>query len=260
MDQPFLSVIIPVCNGEMYLREALETIYRQNYEHFEILVIDDGSTDQTSQLVSDLGSGIRYVYQPNAGPASARNHGIQLALGDIVAFLDVDDLWPETKLHSQVKYLVDLPLLDIVQGLVQEIQIHPKESHNNLVFVETGDPYYSVNLGSAIFRKTVFQKVGLFDPSLRRNEDTDWFMRAWENNIHKVFNEIVALYYRQHEQKTPSIINQEQVAMARMFKNHLDRQRNSSINRSSPLGGFQEFTRYVGWDHPSFPFKRPSDT
>ncbi len=104
---PKVSVIIPTYNRAAYLLEALESVFAQTFEDYEIIVIDDGSTDDTRRVVQPLvDSGkIRYVYQENQGESAARNHGIRLAEGEYLAFLDSDDLMRPTKLEKQVAYL-----------------------------------------------------------------------------------------------------------------------------------------------------------
>jgi glycosyltransferase involved in cell wall biosynthesis len=93
MKSPLVSCIVPVFNGERYLREALDSILAQTYGPIEIIVADDGSTDETAALVADYGDQMRYLFQPNAGTAAACNLGITAAQGDFVAFLAADDLW-----------------------------------------------------------------------------------------------------------------------------------------------------------------------
>ncbi len=89
----FVSVIIPVYNGDAYLLDAVDSIQRQHYKPLEIIIIDDGSTDSTAEIAADLRGDVRYVYQPNSGPSAARNKGLRMARGEVIGFLDVDDLW-----------------------------------------------------------------------------------------------------------------------------------------------------------------------
>ncbi|MBD3561475.1 glycosyltransferase family 2 protein, partial [Planktothrix sp. FACHB-1355] len=118
----FVSAIIPVYNGEKYLAEAIKNVKNQDYQPLEIIVIDDGSTDRTPEVAAAFKDSIRYVSQPNSGPAAARNHGIRIANGDVIAFLDVDDLWSDDKLKLQANYLANNPSVGIVQGLIQQMK------------------------------------------------------------------------------------------------------------------------------------------
>src|SRR5688572_20501170 len=95
---PTISCIVPVYNGERYIREALDSILGQTYPNLEVVVVDDGSTDATAAAVASYGNRVSYLWQPNAGPVAARNLGLGAATGDYVAFLDADDLWHLEKL------------------------------------------------------------------------------------------------------------------------------------------------------------------
>ena len=99
MKRQLISCIVPVFNGELYLAEALESILKQSYRPLEIIVADDGSTDGTEAIVARFGTQVRYLYQPNSGPATARNLGLGAVRGEFVGFLDADDLWHPEKLE-----------------------------------------------------------------------------------------------------------------------------------------------------------------
>ena len=98
----FISSIIPVYNGEKFLAPAIESIIKQSYSPIEIIIIDDGSTDATAEVVKNFkDQNIIYIYQPNSGAPVARNKGLSMAKGNIISFLDADDLWPIDKLKLQ---------------------------------------------------------------------------------------------------------------------------------------------------------------
>ncbi|MBD2182997.1 glycosyltransferase [Aerosakkonema funiforme] len=219
----FVSAIIPVYNGEKYLAEAIKNVKNQDYQPLEIIVIDDGSTDRTPEVAAAFKDSIRYVSQPNSGPAAARNHGIRIANGDVIAFLDVDDLWSDDKLKLQANYLANNPSVGIVQGLIQQMKISRSEEGDRAIFEPTYKPYSYINIGSAIYRKTVFEKIGFFDETLKYAEDVDWFIRAWENGISKIVLERVSLFYRKHEDNMTGGKNLVELGFVRIFKKHLDR-------------------------------------
>ncbi len=100
-----VSAIIPVYNGEAFLADAVKSILKQNYQPLEIIIVDDGSTDSTAQVGARFGDAVRYHYQSNAGPPAARNKGLQMARGNVITFLDVDDLWRNDKLQLQISHL-----------------------------------------------------------------------------------------------------------------------------------------------------------
>ncbi|HKV36457.1 MAG TPA: glycosyltransferase family A protein, partial [Pyrinomonadaceae bacterium] len=114
-----VSVIIPVFNGERFLREAVQSVLDQGDSSVEIIVVDDGSTDGTETVARSLP--VRYLHQTNQGPAAARNRGIEHAQGSLLAFADADDLWPVNKLELQLPCLLRDPKIDIVLGRIQQV-------------------------------------------------------------------------------------------------------------------------------------------
>ncbi|HEY9297696.1 MAG TPA: glycosyltransferase family A protein [Phormidium sp.] len=233
--QLFVSVIIPVYNGENFLSEVIFNVKNQEYQPLEIIIVDDGSTDGTAEVAAQFKNSIRYVYQDNSGPAAARNRGLSIAKGDAIAFLDVDDLWSEDKLKLQVGYLVDNPSVEIVQGLIQQMKLCQITTNNQPLFEPAYNPYSYINLGSAIYRRLVFDKIGLFDETLNYAEDVDWFIRAWENGISKVVLERVSLFYRKHEDNMTVGKNLVELGFVRIFKKHLDRCRKRGNSQMASL-------------------------
>jgi GT2 family glycosyltransferase len=222
---PLVSVIIPVYNGEKFLAQAINNVIAQNYHPLEIIVVDDGSTDETAQIAAQFKEVIQYIYQENNGPATARNRGIKLAKGEVIAFLDVDDLWSENKLKIQVNYLINHPDIALVQGLIQQRKITGFTEENKPIFVNVHEPYNYINIGSAIYRKSVFDHIGLFDERMKFCEDVDWFFRAWENNISKFVLKEVTLFYQKHNHNMTKDKKIVELGLLRVFKRHLDRNR-----------------------------------
>jgi glycosyltransferase involved in cell wall biosynthesis len=116
-----ISVIVPVYNGDLYLAAAIESILAQNYQPIEILIIDDGLTDNTAKIADRFQQHVRYIYQPNSGAPSARNLGLKMATGEIIAFLDADDIWHEQKLALQLDILAKNSSVSVVLGHRQKI-------------------------------------------------------------------------------------------------------------------------------------------
>ncbi len=246
-NQPLLvSVIIPAYNGEKYLAEAIENVTNQDYQPLEIILIDDGSTDKTAEIAAEFKNSIRYISQQNSGPAAARNRGISMANGDVIAFLDVDDLWSDDKLKLQADYLANNPSVEIVQGLIQNLKISPLTNDNVAIFEKEYHPYNYINLGSGLYRKLVFDKIGLFDESLRYAEDVDWFIRAWENSISKVVLKQVTLFYRKHRENMTVGKTLTELGFVKIFKKHLDRCRKKGTAPSSLLPGMPTINEYLG--------------
>jgi glycosyltransferase involved in cell wall biosynthesis len=212
---PLVSVVIPVFNGEAFLREAVQSVLAQKYSPVEIIVVDDGSTDGTENVARSFPETVRYMRQSNKGPAAARNRGIEHAQGSLIAFADADDLWPEGKLELQLPYLLPDPAIEIVMGRIQQVRLSKM----------VDEPTFSVNLGSAVIRKSVFERVGLFDETMRYSEDVDWFMRAREAGAAIVTIDAVTLLYRQHEQNMTRGKSTSELNVLKALKRSLDRRR-----------------------------------
>ncbi len=113
----FISVVIPVHNGQKFLRESVKSILAQGHDPLEIIVVDDGSTDDTPAVIESLGDPVRSVrLDQNCGPATARNIGIEGARGSVIGFLDVDDLWPAGRLAVMIEPLEADPECSVVKG------------------------------------------------------------------------------------------------------------------------------------------------
>ena len=221
---PLISVIIPVYNGERFLADALQNVFAQAYHPIEVLVVDDGSTDGTASIAATFGEQIRYLYQPNAGPAAARNSGLALATGDLLTFLDVDDLWPADRLHLQVEYLRQNPALQLVWGYTQTIRLalaQPSDQEPPML----PPPSLLPLVGSILLRKELLLSVGNFDPQLRMSEDVDWFMRIREANVPLQVSKEVVLIYRLHETNMTHGKKLVELKTLHALKQSLDRRR-----------------------------------
>jgi glycosyltransferase involved in cell wall biosynthesis len=220
----FVSVIIPVYNGGTFLNEAIESVRQQAYVPLEIIILDDGSTDDTGEIAASFEKEVRYHYQPNKGLPAARNSGLRMACGDVITFLDVDDLWSKEKTTLQIELLSNSPSAEIVLGYTQ-IMLHTGINDGVQVFQEWESPVLAMSLGGAAFRKSVFDTIGPFDETQRYCDDWDWFMRARELNIEMVVHKEVVQFYRRHGK---NMTNQQRLNnhyFIRMLKKSLDRRR-----------------------------------
>ncbi|MCP4937423.1 MAG: glycosyltransferase family 2 protein [bacterium] len=184
---PLVTVIIPVYNGARYLNEALCSIAAQTYRPLEITIVDDGSTDESRQLVNAarerLNIPLSYHYQSNQGPSAARNLGVDRTNGELIAFLDADDVWLPQKLWRQVAYLRAESNQDGVVCRLTYILEKEQEWQSGLSR-EYFDNSPAGFLPSALMVwREAFSRVGNFDPALRTGEDTDWFLRAREGGV-----------------------------------------------------------------------------
>jgi len=179
---PGVSCVIPVCNGAAFLDEAIDSALAQSHRPIEVIVVDDGSTDATPSVAQRRGEPVRYVRQENAGPSSARNRGIELARGELIALLDADDRWLEGKLARQVAVLTERPELDgcLTHGrlfwdgdgaLAAEELAWPAERR-----IDTGGLIGS----TLVVRRGVFERASLFDATLPHSGLAEWFARARE--------------------------------------------------------------------------------
>lgn len=186
MSTPLISCIVPVYNGERFLSEALDSVLGQTYRPLEVLLSDDGSTDGTPKIAARYSKQIRYLRHANAGPAAARNRGLELAEGDFVALLDADDLWHPEKLQRQMDQFQEIPDLDICVTCFQnfwtsEMAEAEKHQHNHPLL----KPWPGYAVPTMLARRYVFtDKVGLYDEQVRHGENTEWFLRAAEQNVH----------------------------------------------------------------------------
>lgn len=193
-----ISVIIPVYNGAAFIAAALESVLGQTYQSWEMIVVDDGSTDDTASVVHQFSDRVRYLYQPNRGPAAARNTGMAAAKGELIAFLDHDDQWTPDKLTVQANYLQQNPQVGYVLARMH-IMLEPgvtwPASLNQSHYAQ--DPVGFVP-SATLIQHTVFDRVGYFDSTLRQAEDVDWFARAQDLGIQKAVIDAVLLHKRIH--------------------------------------------------------------
>jgi glycosyltransferase involved in cell wall biosynthesis len=194
-----ISCIVPVYNGEKYLGEAIESIFKQTCQPIEIIIADDGSTDGTAKVARRYGEQIRYVKQPNAGPAAARNLGINVATGEFLAFLDADDVWGPEKSALQMARFQARPELEYCVGYVQNFWIPElREEEERFREHRISKPLPGYATGTLLVRRGFFDAVGPFNTAIKHADDTDWFLRAEERGGLMELLPDVLLYRRLH--------------------------------------------------------------
>lgn len=189
---PKVSVIIPAYNCAKYLSEALDSVLAQTYLDFEIVIVDDGSTDDTESVVRGYAPAVRYLKTGNFGPASARNRGIRASVGEYVALLDADDWWEPKKLEAQVRELENNADVALAYS---DLCVHFEDGSTNPSFLKSRPLARSgyvfdqlmesqfIFPSAALIRRGCIESVGPFDESLRSLEDCDFFLRlcyAWK--------------------------------------------------------------------------------
>jgi glycosyltransferase involved in cell wall biosynthesis len=227
LTNPLVTVIVAVHNGERFLRSALESLYTQDYEPFEVVFVDDGSTDGSAAIARSF-PGIRYVHQENRGLAAARNTGLSLAHGDLLAYLDDDDLIPPHKLRRQAEYLVANPDVGCVLGR-QEIMLEPGVDPPEWLKRDTifGD-LDGIPLVSAMIRTELLRDVGGFDPSYRYAEDRDLFVRLRQHGVRIEVIPEVLLFRRFHGENMNFRLRPQKHPLLRSLKAKIDRERAAS--------------------------------
>lgn len=181
-----VSVVIPVYNLAAYLPEAIESVLRQSYQPLEIIVVDDGSTDDTELVLRAYWQKIVYLKQERKGAAAARNRGIQGSSGKYIAFLDADDLWMPDRLQEQVRYLDEDPEVGLVcsdfsvvsdsGSILPSLLNSCRNARSGYVFNEVIQDYFILT-SSAMIRRSCLDETGLFDESLEMTEDRDLWLR-----------------------------------------------------------------------------------
>ncbi len=184
MNEPLISAVIPTYNYGRFVGDAVRSVLEQTYANREVIVVDDGSTDDTRARLAPYLDRIRYVYQENQGLSAARNTGIRTATGDWIALLDSDDLWHSRKLELQVRYLrahpeVGLLGSDHVYDLAGGWPQVPDDGEATAGDITLDELVMSTRFSpsSALIRKDCFEQVGLFDTNLRSAEDRDMWVR-----------------------------------------------------------------------------------
>ncbi len=222
-----ISVVIPVFNGERYLSAALDSAGAQSRPPLEIIVVDDGSTDGTAAILAARPD-VRVLRQPNQGPAAARNRGLGVAVGDYVAMLDADDLWPPDRLDVLGAVLDNDPAVGVVWG-TQQLLIEPGAPMPD--WVPPGDPAtlspteLPRPTGAFMARRAAFDAVGGYDPDLRHGEDSDWALRVKDLGIGWAMIDDVVLTRRLHEHNLTLDSNAQRRAMFAVLQRRAARRR-----------------------------------
>ncbi len=181
---PLVSVIIPTLNRAWAVGKAIDSVLFQDYPNFELILVDDGSRDQTQSLLSAYQSRIIYIHQPNQGVSAARNRGIAAASGDLIAFLDSDDYWLPGKLSEQVAFFKAHPEALICQ--TEEIwirngrRVNPRRRHKKPagnIFIPSLE-LCLVSPSAVMAKKALFAEIGGFDEDLPACEDYDLWLRV----------------------------------------------------------------------------------
>lgn len=230
MPKDEISCVIPVFDGARYVAAAIRSALAQTRPPDEIIVVDDGSRDDTAKKVACFGTAVTYVHQPHAGVAAARNRGVERASGNLLAFLDADDRWHPERLRRQLDALAGRPNVELCDAEsayfwseelgADERERDPRYPHSFWHDTKPG------HIGTWLVRRTAFARVGPFDPALRFSEDTDWLLRFGDGGGVRLTLREVLNHRRLHHRNMTAADRHVQVrALARTLKLSRDRRR-----------------------------------
>jgi len=200
--KPRVSIIMPLYNKVPYVKKAVESVLAQSYKDWELIVVDDGSKDGSPQLVLDLTDERCHMYsQGNQGASAARNTGVRLAQGELLAFLDSDDWWDETFLTEMVAFADSHPEAGLwacnywyVKTGKTRVAVHLETGYFNYAEAYLKNKAMPVTSISVLMRKDVFEKVGGFNPQIRMAEDFDLWVRVALSSKMAFLNKPLASY------------------------------------------------------------------
>jgi len=195
MPEPLVSVVMPAFDEERFIGEALDSVLSQTYEAVEVIVVDDGSTDRTSEIADTFG--VRVVHQERAGHPTARNLGLSQARGEYWTIFDADDVMPPERIERQVEHLRQHPELGMVLGLTEAFVTpgEPRPRHWNPAWDSGPFPGCA---GTMMARRELLAVVGPYDESMAVSADFEWIVRARDLGVGAAHVDALALRYRIH--------------------------------------------------------------
>src|SRR6266536_6064893 len=251
---PRVSVVIPAYNAASTIGQTLDSVFSQTFRDFEVVVVDDGSTDQTRDVVAGYGDRIRVLSKVNeAKPAATRNLGVHAARGDLVAFLDADDWWREDKLERQVAMFDERPDVGLVytadatvdaSGKVLSVNPCPAEAHGRIYELLT---VRNAMVGSSVMaRREAIARAGGFDESLTSIENWDLWIRISRDWAIECIDEPLTLY-RVHEGNRSSNVELRRQNVFRVLaKYHDPRDLSPSARRRRADAYFHAYFNVLG--------------
>lgn len=252
---PRISVIMPTFNSAQFITEALESVFAQSFSDYEVIVVDDGSTDETTAVLAPYADRVRYVYQENAGSAAARNTGLARARGDVVLFLDADDVLLPGKLAAQMALLDEQPSLGAVHSGWQIVDDAGR-------LVKTVEPWHDapqldlaswlkwkpVKMGAMLMRRSWLIRVGGLDPALRQSHDVDLMLRLSLAGCSMAWLRQPTLRYRHHAGSTmrQGALDQARYAIMALDNFFARSDVPAAIRQREPLTRYYSLT-WVAW-------------
>jgi glycosyltransferase involved in cell wall biosynthesis len=225
---PQVSVIIPAYNAAGCVRRAVDSVLGQSFQDFELLVVDDGSTDDTRVVLAEYGDRLRLLAKVNGGPAAARNHGLQQARSKYVAFLDADDYWKTEKLEQQVELLDTRPEIGFCSTATQVVDSAGQPAGDwpcrpdagplpDILFLH--GTVISGSTSGVLARRQLIEAIGGFDPTLRGFEDPDLWIRLAARTGYACIPEALTVVVRTPNSVSGNLINMRRATLASFRKN-----------------------------------------
>lgn len=194
-----VSVITTVYNGAQYLRESIESVLGQSLPPLELIVVDDGSTDETPAILASYGDAIRVRYQPNGGQSAAMMAGIAMARGDMLAFIDADDIWPSRRNGLLLDALRADTSLDAVFGHSEQF-VSPELDDDTQRRLAPPSAVLAGEVATCMtIRRAAFERIGGLDPELDSSYFVDWLGRAKTGGMRSLMLDDIVLLRRLHE-------------------------------------------------------------
>lgn len=223
-----VGVVIPVRDGERYLAEALESVLAQTHPAHDVVVVDDGSTDASARVAASYAPRVRCISQPAAGIGAARNRGVAAVDGELLAFLDGDDVWPADRLARQVAAFTQDPSVDLVFGHVRQFKSPDLDAAARAGLVCPDAPQPALLGSTMLVPRAVWERVGPFSTEAVRSEFLDWLLRARELGLREVVLGETVLHRRLHATNHGRVNQDVAGEYALTLKRALDRRRAAS--------------------------------
>jgi len=228
MNHPLISVIICVYNGGAFLEGAIQCVLAQSFLDYELIVVDDGSTDRTAQIAESHREVTLLKHETNLGPASARNTGIRSARGQYIAFLDADDRWPPHKLEVQIQFHRDHPEYRYSFGIEKFIYENLSKQPNWTKKKVFRDDHIGYVPSSMLIEQSLFDEVGLFNPAYFLGDLTDWIFRAKDQGYVGGIIPEVLLYRGIHMENVSSDTRLYSTNLLKAVKSSIARQKKTN--------------------------------
>lgn len=223
--KPEVSVIIPSRNYGLFISESIESVLGQTYPPLEVIVVDDGSEDNTEEIVKRYSSDVKYIFLDKCGVGAARNAGIKNSSCEYIAHLDADDIWVNEKLEIQLEEFDKDPLLEITGGMMQPFYDPGMDLINKRNIYCSDSPIPGFSASVILIKRDSFLRTGPYRENVNIGQDLDWFLRAREISLKEKMVEKLLAYRRLHNFNSSMIEKNDPKERIRILKESLDRRR-----------------------------------